>query len=135
MHGAVPGPKRTVTTILLCLKGKQRKMLVYQSVKLKQLFVSPTYRTMILKEWLRVAVLRSLQWLKEAKKSHPSKNKKLVDDDAMQVWASILDFEEDGLLDLDPQSLFSEMFGHMQADMRRLIGPVTKWLERMIHEK
>lgn len=57
-----------------------------------------------------------------------------MDSRALWLWGRLRDFERDGLLDENPQTILSEMTDAMQADVRRLAQPVTDWLKGITDE-
>ncbi len=58
-----------------------------------------------------------------------------MDPQALWVWGRLRDFERVGLLEKDPQAFLPEMTEPMQADVRRLVRPVTDWLKGVIDER
>jgi len=54
-----------------------------------------------------------------------------VDDRALWLWGRLLDFERDGLLDLDPNDVCAEMLGHMKETVRELAPRVAQWLQEI----
>jgi hypothetical protein len=53
---------------------------------------------------------------------------KPIDPKALWLWGRMLDFERDGFLNSEPQSLHDEMSPAMQDDMRRLLPLVAGFL-------
>jgi hypothetical protein len=54
-----------------------------------------------------------------------------VDDGALWLWGRLQDFEDDGLLQRDPDELLSTMLEHMEETTRRLAPRVAAWLGRI----
>lgn len=54
---------------------------------------------------------------------------------ALWLWGRLRDFEREGLLDEEPASILSEMTEAMQADVKRLVAPVSDWLKGIIDEQ
>ena len=59
---------------------------------------------------------------------------KPMDRTALWVWGRLRDFERDSLFDIDPRTILDEMTEPMKADVRRLVGPVTRWLKEIVDE-
>jgi hypothetical protein len=55
----------------------------------------------------------------------------LVDERALWLWGRLRDFERDGLLELDPNSLLGTMTDRVKDDVRTLGPQVAAWLERI----
>lgn len=56
---------------------------------------------------------------------------KMMNPKALWVWGRIKDFERDGVLFQDPETLLAEMTEPMRADMRRLLPSVAAFLSDM----
>jgi hypothetical protein len=56
---------------------------------------------------------------------------KVMDPKALWLWGRLKDFERDGILSRDPQTLLAEMTEPMRADVRRLLPDVSGFLSRM----
>lgn len=54
-----------------------------------------------------------------------------VDPRALWLWGRLLDFEREGILGSDPESLFDTMLPHMREASRELLPQVISWLERI----
>lgn len=54
-----------------------------------------------------------------------------VRSEALWLWGRLLDFERNGLLEIEPCALFSNMLDHMQDTTRELAPRVIAWLERL----
>lgn len=67
-------------------------------------------------------------------REHRESEQKPMDPKALWVWGRLRDFERDGVLDTDPRMIVSEMTEGMQADVRRLAGPVMDWLSGVTDE-
>lgn len=59
-------------------------------------------------------------------------NQEPMNPKALWLWGRLRDFEREGLLDEEPASILSEMTEAMQADVRRLVAPVSDWLKGTI---
>lgn len=64
----------------------------------------------------------------------PAKPRDQVDAKALWLWGRLLDFQREGLLDLDPKSLLTTMLQHMQDTTKELAPRVAAWLERISHD-
>ena len=54
-----------------------------------------------------------------------------VDDGALWLWGRLQDFEDDGLLQRDPNELVATMLSHMKTTTQRLAPLVAAWLGRI----
>lgn len=54
-----------------------------------------------------------------------------VDARALWLWGRLKDFDRDGLLDLDPNTLLTTMMDHMRTTTKELAPRVAKWLGRI----
>jgi hypothetical protein len=56
---------------------------------------------------------------------------KVVAKEALWLWGRLLDFERDGLLDMDPSKLIKTMTEPMKDDTHRLAPKVARWLKQI----
>lgn len=56
---------------------------------------------------------------------------KRMDNNALKLWGVLRDFERDGLLPINPQTLYAGMTETMQADVRRVLPTIIDWLNEL----
>jgi hypothetical protein len=61
----------------------------------------------------------------------PTEPKNKVPDAALWLWGRLRDFEDDGLLALDPNEVVAGMLGHMRVTTQELAPRVAAWLGRI----
>jgi hypothetical protein len=52
-----------------------------------------------------------------------------MDDDSLEVWGRLRDFERKGLVDRELSDIFGCMLDTMQADVRRILPTYIAWLQ------
>jgi hypothetical protein len=63
--------------------------------------------------------------------AHSEPKQSTCDRRALWLWGRMLDFDREGLLDVDPNELISSMLEHMQSTTMEMAPRVAAWLGRI----